>query len=311
MTSKKVGINMRIRTLTYALKQGFKNIRRNRMFSLASVGTIMACLFLFGIFYFIISNFQYMIKTAESSVGVTVFFDEGINEKQITAIGDKIQERKEVSKINFISAEEAWEKCQKDFFKEEQDLTDTFGNDNPLEDSASYEVYLNDVSMQPSLVKYIEKISGVRQVNSSDTTAANLSNINILVGYISVAIIIILIAVAVFLISTTVTTGISVRKDEIAIMKLIGATDFFIRSPFIIEGIIMGLIGAALPLIGLYFIYNKVISYISVKFNVLTGILNFLDVNVVFSSLIPISLLIGVGIGFIGSYLTVRKHLRV
>lgn len=302
---------MRIRTLTYALKQGFKNIRRNRMFSLASVGTIMACLFLFGIFYFIISNFQYMIKTAESSVGVTVFFDEGINEKQITAIGDKIQERKEVSKINFISAEEAWEKCQKDFFKEEQDLTDTFGNDNPLEDSASYEVYLNDVSMQPSLVKYIEKISGVRQVNSSDTTAANLSNINILVGYISVAIIIILIAVAVFLISTTVTTGISVRKDEIAIMKLIGATDFFIRSPFIIEGIIMGLIGAALPLIGLYFIYNKVISYISVKFNVLTGILNFLDVNVVFSSLIPISLLIGVGIGFIGSYLTVRKHLRV
>ena len=110
---------MRIRTLTYALKQGFKNIRRNRMFSLASVGTIMACLLLFGIFYFIISNFQYMIKTAESSVGVTVFFDEGINEKQITAIGDKIQERKEVSKINFISAEEAWEKCQKDFFKED------------------------------------------------------------------------------------------------------------------------------------------------------------------------------------------------
>lgn len=302
---------MRIRTLTYALKQGVKNIRRNRMFSLASIGTIMACLFLFGIFYFIISNFQYMIKTAESSVGVTVFFEEGINEEQITTIGDKIQERKEVRKINFISAEEAWEKCQKEFFKEEQDLTDTFGDDNPLEDSASYEVYLNDVSMQPSLVKYIEKISGVRQVNSSDTTAANLSNINILVGYISVAIIIILIAVAVLLISTTVTTGISVRKDEIAIMKLIGATDFFIRSPFIIEGIIMGLTGAALPLIGLYFIYNKVISYISVKFNVLTGILNFLDVNVVFSSLVPISLLIGVGIGFIGSYLTVRKHLRV
>lgn len=311
MTSKRVGISMRIRTLAYALKQGFKNIKRNRMFSLASVGTIMACLFLFGIFYFIISNLQYMIKNAENSVGITVFFDEGISEEQITSIGDKIKERKEVSRMNFISAQEAWEKCQEEFFKGEEDLTDTFGDDNPLEDSASYEIYLNDVSMQPSLVKYIEDIDGVRQVNSSDTTATSLSNINILVGYISAAIIIILLAVSVFLISTTVAMGISVRKDEIGIMKLIGATDFFIRSPFIVEGVVIGLSGAVLPLIGLYFIYNKVISYISEKFNVLSGILTFLDVNVVFSSLIPISMLIGVGIGFFGSYLTVRKHLRV
>ncbi|ROR31643.1 cell division transport system permease protein [Mobilisporobacter senegalensis] len=302
---------MKIRTLTYAIKQGLKNIKRNRMFSLASVGTIMACLFLFGIFYFIIVNFQHMIKTAETSVGVTVFFDEGISQEQITLIGDKIKERTEVSKINFISAEEAWENFKDEYFKGEEDLTDTFADDNPLADSASYEIYLNDVSMQPSLVKYVNAIDGVRQVNSSDTTATSLSNINILVGYISVAIIIILIAVSVFLISTTVTMGISVRKDEISIMKLIGATDFFIRSPFIVEGIIIGLIGATLPLIGLYFIYNKAISYISEKFNVLSGILSFLDVNNVFSTLIPISMLIGVGIGFFGSFLTVRKHLRV
>lgn len=302
---------MKIRTLTYAIKQGLKNIKRNRMFSLASVGTIMACLFLFGIFYFIIVNFQHMIKTAETSVGVTVFFDEGISQEQITLIGDKIKERTEVSKINFISAEEAWENFKDEYFKGEEDLTDTFADDNPLADSASYEIYLNDVSMQPSLVKYVNAIDGVRQVNSSDTTATSLSNINILVGYISVAIIIILIAVSVFLISTTVTMGISVRKDEISIMKLIGATDFFIRSPFIVEGIIIGLIGATLPLIGLYFIYNKAISYISEKFNVLSGILSFLDVNIVFSTLIPISMLIGVGIGFFGSFLTVRKHLRV
>lgn len=302
---------MKIRTLTYAIKQGLKNIKRNRMFSLASVGTIMACLFLFGIFYFIIVNFQHMIKTAETSVGVTVFFDEGINDEQITLIGDKIKERAEVSEINFISAEEAWEDFKKEYFKGEDELTDTFANDNPLANSASYEIYLNDVSMQPSLVNYIEAIDGVRQVNSSDTTATSLSNINILVGYISVAIIIILIAVSVFLISTTVTMGISIRKEEISIMKLIGATDFFIRSPFIVEGIIIGLIGATLPLVGLYFIYNKAISFISAKFNVLSGILTFLDVKIVFSTLIPISMLIGVGIGFFGSFLTVRKHLRV
>lgn len=271
----------------------------------------MACLFLFGIFYFIITNFQYMIKTAETSVGVTVFFEDGIKEDEIVDIGDKIKLRAEVKEINFISAEEAWEEFKQEYFKGEADLTDTFANDNPLANSASYEIYLNDVSMQASLVKYIKAIEGVRQVNSSDATATSLSNINILVGYISAAILIILIAVSIFLISTTVTMGISIRKDEIAIMKLIGATDFFIRSPFIVEGVLIGLIGAILPLVGLYFIYNRAISYISEKFNVLSGILTFLDVNLVFSSLIPISLLIGVGIGFFGSFLTVRKHLRV
>ncbi len=302
---------MKIRTLAYAIKQGFKSMRRNRMFTLASIGTIMACLFLFGIFYFIIVNFQYMIKTAETNVGVTVFFDEGITEDNINNIKIQIKERPEVEEVNYISAEEAWNAFKKEYFKDEKELTDTFAEDNPLENSSSLEIYLNDVSKQPSLVKHIESIQGVRQVNSSDTTATSLSNINMLVGYISVAIIIILIAVSVFLISTTVTMGISVRKDEISIMKLIGATDFFIRAPFIVEGVAIGIIGATLPLVGLYFIYNKVISYISEKFNVLSGILTFLDINVVFSALIPISFLIGVGIGFFGSVLTVRKHLRV
>ncbi len=295
----------------YSIKQGFKNIRRNRMFSLASVGTITACLFLFGIFYFLLSNFQYMIKNAETSVGVTVFFDEGISDDQIKQIGEEIKTRAEISKIEFVSAEEAWENFKKEYFDGEEALEESFADDNPLANSASYEIYLNDVSMQSSLVSFVEKIDGVRQVNSSDTTAKSLSSINILVGYISAAIIFILLAVAVFLISTTVTMGISVRREEIAIMKLVGATDYFIRAPFIVEGIVIGLVGAALPLFVLYFIYNKVILYIHDKFNLLSGILTFLDVNTVFSTLIPISLSIGVGIGFFGSYLTVRKHLRV
>lgn len=302
---------MKIRTLIYAIKQGFKSMHRNKMFTLASIGTITACLFLFGIFYFIIVNFQHMIKTAETNVGVTVFFQEGITEEEIDTLEVQIKTRPEVSEMNYISAEEAWNAFKKEYFKNETELTDTFAEDNPLENSASFEIYLNDVSKQSSLVKYIESLEGVRQVNSSDTTATSLTNINMLVGYISVAIIIILIAVSVFLISTTVTMGIAVRKDEISIMKLIGATDFFIRAPFIVEGVAIGLIGAALPVMGLYFIYNKVISYISMKFNVLSGILTFLDIHVVFSALVPISFLIGVGIGFFGSMLTVRKHLRV
>lgn len=295
----------------YSVKQGIKSIRRNRMFSLASIGTISACLFLFGIFYFLVLNFQFIIKNAESSVGITVFFDAGLKEDDIYKTFNKIKQRAEVDKINYVSAEEAWEKFKKEYFEDDDSLTDTFAEDNPLADSASLEVYLNDVSMQESLVIYIEKIDGVRQVNSSDSTARGINSFNMLVGYISGAIILILLAVAIFLISTTVSMGISVRKEEITIMRLIGASDFFIRGPFIVEGIVIGFIGSIIPLVLLYIIYNQVISYIGGKFDILTGLLRFVNINKVFAALGPISLSIGIGIGFIGSYLTVRKHIRV
>jgi cell division transport system permease protein len=165
--------------------------------------------------------------------------------------------------------------------------------------------------MQKTLVTYLESLEGVRQVNRSEIVANTLANFNVLIGYISLTIIIILFAVAVFLISNTVTIGIAVRKEEISIMKLIGATDFFVRAPFIVEGIMIGLIGSLLPIIGLYYMYSNIIVLVSEKFKVLEGVLNFLPVNTVFSTLIPVALLIGVGIGFLGSFITIRKHLKV
>jgi cell division transport system permease protein len=164
--------------------------------------------------------------------------------------------------------------------------------------------------MQKSLVKYIKGLDGVRQVNHSDSVADTFENFNALVGYISAAIIMILLAVAVFLISTTVTMGIAIRKEEISIMKLIGATDSFIRAPFIIEGVFIGIVGAALPLGILYFIYHKVITYIAEKYINIFRAFQFLDINKIFAVLIPVSLLIGIGIGFVGSAITVRRHLR-
>lgn len=299
---------MRISTFFYSLKQGLKNIKRNRMFSLASVSTIAACLFLFGIFYFVVANFQYMIKTAETSVGVTVFFDEGIGDEQIETIGDEIKERAEVASIDYVSAEETWQNYKEKYLSKE--LADTFGDDNPLADSASYTVLLNDVSMQDALVKYIKSLDGVRQVNYSDSLADSFKSFNALVGYVSAGIIIILLAVSIFLISTTVTMGIAIRKEEISIMKLIGATDTFIRAPFIVEGVIIGMIGAAVPLTILYFIYHKVITYITEKYINIFHAFEFLKAGDVFRTLIPTALLIGIGIGFIGSYMTVRRHLR-
>lgn len=307
MIRKKDLTSMRFSTLLYTIKQGFTNIIRNKWYSLASIATISACLFLFGIFYSVVANFQYILKTAQNGVAVTVFFDEGISEERIAQIGNEISQRSEVDHINYISADEAWNSFKDEYLGE---YADGF-TENPLADSANYEIYIKDVSMQANLVSYLENVEGIRMVNQSEITANTLDGINRLVGYVAIGIIVLLLFVSVFLIGNTVTIGISVRKEEINIMKYIGATDFFVRFPFVIEGMIIGLIGSAVPLGVVYLIYNNVIGFVLNKFTVLSSILNFLTVQEVFHVLLPISLVIGVGIGFVGSFITVRKHIRV
>lgn len=298
---------MRISTFFYTIKQGLINIFRNKWFSLASIATIGACLFLFGLFYSILMNVQSIVKTAQEGVSVTILFDEGTSEERMHQIAAEIEKRPEVSRMNFVSADEAWESFKEEYLGE---YSDGF-TENPLENSANYQIYMNDVSMQPALVSYLEGIDGIREVNRSEITAASLSGVNALIAYASIGIIAILFAVSIFLISNTVTIGISVRKEEITIMKYIGATDFFVRSPFVIEGMLIGAIGALIPLGIIYVIYNQVIEYIMDRFAILQRILAFIPVNAIFAQLLPISLIIGIGIGFLGSVVTVRKHLRV
>ncbi|MBO4902848.1 MAG: permease-like cell division protein FtsX [Lachnospiraceae bacterium] len=299
---------MRISTLIFTFKQGVKNIFRNKVFSLASLATIAACTFLFGIFYALVVNVQYSVKEAQSGVAVTVFFDEGISDERIQEIGNLVKARPEVSEVKYVSAEEAWASFKVDYLGE---YADGYEGDNPLEGSDNYEIYLNDVAKQSSLVAFLEATDGVREVNRSDATADILTNINTLISYISLVIIGILLAVSLFLISNTVAMGIAVRKEEIAIMKLIGAKDFVVRSPFVIEGILIGLFGAAVPLIAIYYLYVKVIIVAGQKFSALSDILKFMPVEELFRQLIPVALILGVGIGFLGSVFTVRKHLKV
>ena len=311
---------MKISTLLYTIKQGFANIFRNKWYSLASIATISACLFLFGLFYSIVANFQNILKTAEEGVSVTVFFhsewdgceshiDGQIpSEQRIEEIGQEIAKRAEVSDVQFKSADEAWATFGPDYFGE--DYAEGFP-ENPLAGEDSYEIFLSDVSMQDALVTWLQSIPEVRKVNYSEMTANTLSGLNLLIAYVSMGIIVILLAVSIFLISNTVSVGIAVRKEEIGIMKYIGATDFFVRAPFVLEGMLIGLIGAAVPLGLIYSLYNYALNYMVNRFMVLSGFLNFLSVDEVFHFLVPVSLGVGVGIGFLGSISTVRKHLHV
>lgn len=299
---------MKISTLFYTIKQGFANIFRNKWYSLASIATISACLFLFGLFYAVVANFQSIIKTAEEGVSVTVFFDVDTTDARLEEIGQDIAARLEVSEVKFISDDEAWATFGPEYFGE--NYAEGFP-ENPLEGDNSYEVYLSDVSMQDALVTWLNSIPEVRKVNYSELTANTLSGANLLIAYVSIGIIVILLAVSIFLISNTVAIGISVRKEEINIMKYIGATDFFVRAPFVLEGMIIGVLGAGLPLILIYSLYNYALNYIVERFSVLSGFLSFLSVDQIFKFLTPVSLLVGVGIGFLGSISTVRKHLHV
>lgn len=299
---------MRISTLGYIIKQGFKNIFSNKMFSLASIATMSACIFLFGIFYSILVNVEYSVREAQSSVAVTVFFDEEIDDARVQEIGTLIKGRPEVSSVEYISAEQAWDSFKNDYLGE---YAEGYEGDNPLEGSDSYEIFLNDVSKQSDLVKYLETVPGIREINRSDITADILSNINSLIGYVSMGIVGILLAVSLFLICNTIIVGIAVRREEISIMKLVGAKNFIVRSPFIIEGLFIGLIGSLIPLVLIYYIYTEVIVMSADKFAALSDILKFMSVEQLFTKLLPISLILGIGVGVVGSAWAVRKRLRV
>lgn len=280
------------------------------MFSLASIITMAACIFLVGVFYSLVTNVDNIAHKVEQEVPVTVFFDEGTTDEQMQEVGNLIQARPEVERVEFESGDQAWQNFKDKYFQG-SDAADGFKDDNPLVNSSNYQVYLNQIEKQTELVNYIQGLDHVREVNQSEQAANTLGSFNKLVSYASIIIIAILLLISVFLISNTVSVGISVRKEEIGIMKYIGATDAFVRAPFVLEGMVLGVIGAAIPLAALYFLYNTAVEFVLTKFNVLTGVVDFIPVWQIYQVLLPIGLLLGIGIGFIGSIWTTRKHLRV
>lgn len=298
---------MRISTFFYTFKQGIVNIFRNKWFSLASLATIGSCLFLFGLFYTIVMNVNHIVRNVEEGVSVTVFFEEGTTDEELVQIGEQIRAREEVAEAVFISDDQAWEEWSAENLNE---YKDTFA-ENPFEGLDSYEIYMTDVELQPQLVSWLESQPSVRLVNYSDVAATTLTGVNALLFYASVGIITILLLVSIFLINNTVVIGISVRSKEINVMRYIGATDYFVRAPFVIEGILIGIIGSLIPVGIIYYFYNEVIRFVASEYPAVTGIFQFLPAGELLETLLPVSLGIGVGIGFLGSFFTVRKHLKV
>ena len=302
---------MRISTFWYCLKQGIINICRNILFSLASIATISACIFLFCLFFALIANVQNVAKTAETTVGITVFFDEDMPEEQILAAGDGIRGWEEVREAQYISAAQAWENFKTDYFEGMEELAEGFADDNPLSGSASYEIFLNNIEEQDKIVERLEGMEGVRKVRYSSTAVAGLTSAGKMVGAMSAVIICVLLAVAVFLISNTISVAAAFRRRENEIMRLIGATNYMIRAPFVVEGVLLGALGAAVPLAGMYVLYQRAVIYIGEHYQMLTGMFEPIPLGDIFPYMAAAAGCLGAGIGFFVSYLTIHRHLKV
>lgn len=302
---------MGISRFLYCLKEGMKNIGRNIWFSLASTAIISACIFLFCLLFALAANVQYMVKRAQATVGITVFFEESLPPEEILKVKEALEGRQGIAKVEYVSAEEAWELFQKEYFEGVEELAAGFADDNPLAGSASIELYLEDISQQEEVVGHLKAVSGIRQINYSNAAASGFTSFGRMVGLISAAVIGILLAVAVFLISNTISRAAASRREENRIMRLIGATNFMIRAPFVFEGMMIGCMGAAIPLAGSYVLYRHMTEYMTEKFQILSNILAFIPIERLFPYMAAVAGALGLGIGFVGSFFTIRRQLKV
>lgn len=302
---------MRISTFWYCLKQGVVNICRNILFSLASMATISACIFLFCLFFSLVANVQSVARAAESTVGITVFFDEALPEEQILLAGEIINGWDEIKNAEYVSADQAWDNFQTTYFEGMEELAQGFAEDNPLAGSASYNIFLSRIEDQQLIVERLKSMDGVRKVEYSSAAASGFVTVGKMIGVLSLVIIGVLLAVSVFLISNTISVAAAFRRRENEIMRLIGATNYMIRAPFVVEGLLLGAFGAAIPLAGICYLYERTQVYLEGHFQLFTNFFNLIPLEELLPYMAGASAVLGVGIGFFVSFFTIHRHLKV
>ena len=297
--------------IKFIFKTAFQNLGTKKLFTAASICTIACSVFIFCIFFSVVTNIRTFINTIETTIGIQVFFDEDLNENQIKQIANRDFLTDDVKSMRYISSNEAWEYFKKEYFDNREDLAKAFEGDNPLANSSSYEILLYNISKQEEYVSYIKTIKGVRQVNYSSSLINVLTNINLGISYFSFVLMFILIIIAIILISNTIAVASQYRKNECEIMKLIGATNFMIRSPFVIGGLLMGFFGSIIPLSIIYFLYNYIVNIVVEKTHLILSILRPVSIESFIFDMASISLGVSMFVcGFV-SYITINRHTDV
>ena len=297
---------MKWNTLKYLFKEGIIGLWRNRTMAFASAGTIVLCLLILGMSYSIGTNIDYIIEQIESKFGITAYIQDGLSESSILSIENKIKRMPNVASITYISKDEALETFSED--NEDASLFEMFKEDNPL--PASFEIIATDIKNQGQLVKSIEALEGIDEAVYLKNETETFISIRKTVNYVCYAIIVCLIVVGLLLMSNTIKLTVYIRKREINIMKYVGATDSFIRVPFLIEGMLIGTLGALVAIITIALGYDWVQSMSKSATGIL-GEISLMPTANIMVSLVPIYLSLGIGIGLIGSAFAIHKHLKV
>lgn len=299
---------MKYNVLTYLIGEGISNIFKNKKQAATSFGTMCVIMIFFGICFILVGNFNNFIKQVEAEQGIQVYIIKDATEEEIRTLGEEINALDGVNTIDFVSKEEALQHM-KDRLGEKSYLLDGYEQNNVF--PASYIVTLTDLSKTADVQAKIKEMKNVKKITSSDETIEMLVRIAKGVKIGSYVIIIALIAISVFIISNTIKLTVYARRKEISIMKYVGATNSFIRWPFIVEGIIIGLISGAISLAliaGLYMFISQNVGFVGFLSNIGLSLLDFSDM---FNLILIIYLVLGVGIGVLGSSLSMRKYLKV
>ena len=292
----------------YLLGEGFRNVFHNKKSSGASLAIMCATMLIFGLFFMIIENLNNAVETLETQQGMQIFIEKSATESQITQIGEQIQEIDGVNTVTYVSKEDALNQT-KEKLKNKQALLAGWDEDNPFR--ASYMVTLTDLKLSSQVQEEILKIDNVSEISSRDETINGLVTIANGVRIVSAVILTLLVLISVFIIANTIKLTVHARRKEISIMKYVGATDSFIRWPFIIEGIIIGIVAALISIVVLGIAYN-LISNAMAGSTLLSkmgmSLLSFTDMTTL---LVIVYLTLGIGIGALGSSLSMRKYLQV
>lgn len=301
---------MNMNSIGYLIKQGVKNVFKNSIMSLASIGVLFSCLLLIGAASLLSLNLNQVISSIEHQNELVVFLNEDVSEYQIDDISQFLNNLKAIDTVEFIDKDEAL-KNYIETTGNDSTLYDSLKNDNPLPNT--YNVVLSDLSILDKYVSQIEALDGVEKVNAPIEIAKMIVSIKHAINIAGIVIVGILFSVALVIISNTIKLTIYSRRKEINIMKFVGASDFFIKLPFVVEGILIGIISAFLSHIVLWFSYNYLVSKMS-EIN-MQWIINLHNNMISFSSynliILGCFVTIGAFIGILGSSFFVRKYLKV
>ena len=279
--------------------------------TIASMATVAACILIMSFSYCMVSNLQYMLAQLEDDIGIAAFMPNGVTAEQVENIKKQIEAIEHVTEVEFVSPDAALEDLKKELDADDI-LAGLEGENNPL--SNSFNISIDDIKNQDFVLQglhLIQQSGGLENIKDAHSETEVLIKINTLITVIGIVVIAILVIISVVIIVNTINISVFTRKTEINIMKYVGATDWFIRWPFIIEGVLIGLLGALIPMLIAWPAYAKSISMIYDFFPVIKNMVTFRDSSEIFSILLPFSMTFGILLGVIGSVTSIRKHLKV